>query len=810
MRFDWRNHDVNDGDAVDDEFTATGLTVVGGVPVATLHGVWENGDGAAIVPFLGSFNNPALTLGGATDFYANIHSNQFPGGAIRGQLVLLSTDAGETINGVAGTRNDILPGLGGNDIINGLAGNDTLDGGTGNDRMNGGAGNDTYVVGSTGDVVSEAVNQGIDTIRTTITRTLPVNVENLTLLGTAVINGTGNALANVMTGNAARNIFNGLTGNDIINGLGGNDTIDGGVGNDRMLGGIGNDTYTINSTGDVVTELANQGTDTLRTTITKTLPVNVENLVLLGVASISGTGNALANIITGNSGNNTLNGLGGVDRMIGGLGNDIYFVDHISDLVTEAGGAGTDTIRSTVSETLSLNVENLVLLGPANITGIGNNLANNITGNSGNNLIDGRGGADIMVGGLGNDTYLVDDGSDVVVEGLNQGTDTIQTLIDAVTMSANVDNMILLGASNIGGIGNSIANTITGNAGINALTGLGGADILAGGGGIDTLIGGGDNDTLNGGVADDILIGGTGADTMIGGTGADEFRIASPAEFAAGEVINGVAESGTIDTVVLATAGIYNFQNGNVQNIDRVSLTQDAAGYNIVVSDPMAKTAQGDSSDAAPELDIRASVTLTNGVTINASGVTAAGSIRIDGNPYGGADNFTGGAGDDALGSGAGNDVCVGGAGADIISGQSGADTITGGTGGDFFEGGADSDDFRYLGAADLNEADGIDTILDFAAGDQFDFSAIVLMHNIDAIFDKGNGIYASGTTADFFNNGGTDHSIAVQTNNSQGSTRVFVDTDNDGDYTPDFDLTIHCGNGNLAAVLTNASAYIV
>ncbi len=154
VRFDWRNHDVNDGDAVDDEFTATGLTVVGGVPVATLHGVWENGDGAAIVPFLGSFNNPALTLGGATDFYANIHSNQFPGGAIRGQLVLLSTDAGETINGVAGTRNDILPGLGGNDIINGLAGNDTLDGGTGNDRMNGGTGNDTYVVDSTGDVVT--------------------------------------------------------------------------------------------------------------------------------------------------------------------------------------------------------------------------------------------------------------------------------------------------------------------------------------------------------------------------------------------------------------------------------------------------------------------------------------------------------------------------------------------------------------------------------------------------------------------------------------------------------------------------------
>ena len=282
VRFGWRTHDVNDGDAVDDEFTATGLALSGGVPIATVHGVWENTDGAAIVPFLGSFNNPALALGGQTDFYANIHSSAFPGGAIRGQLTLLSTDAGEIVNGVVGTRNDILPGLGGNDIINGFAGNDTIDGGTGADRMNGGLGNDTYTVDNVGDLVTEAVSQGTDTIRSTITRTLPVNVENLTLLGAAVINGTGNTLTNVITGNAARNILLGGAGNDLLEGLGGNDTLDGGAGNDRMIGGLGNDTYTVNSTGDVVTELANQGTDTLRSTITKTLPVNVENLRVAG------------------------------------------------------------------------------------------------------------------------------------------------------------------------------------------------------------------------------------------------------------------------------------------------------------------------------------------------------------------------------------------------------------------------------------------------------------------------------------------------------------------------------------------------
>ena len=295
--------------------------------------------------------------------------------------IINGTSVTDLINGLAG--NDDLFGLAGNDrLLGGVGddklfggagadqllgedGNDLLDGGVGSDTMVGGRGNDVYVVDVSPDRAIElaGVGTGIDLVKAGASYSLGANVENLILTGALNINGTGNTLGNVMTGNAARNILRGLTGNDNINGLAGNDTIDGGVGNDRMAGGIGNDTYVVNSTGDVVVELANQGTDALRSTVTKILPANVENLVLLGAASISGTGNALANIITGNGGNNTLDGLGGVDRMIGGLGNDIYFVDHISDLVTEGGNAGTDTVRSTVSETLSLNVENLTLLG---------------------------------------------------------------------------------------------------------------------------------------------------------------------------------------------------------------------------------------------------------------------------------------------------------------------------------------------------------------------------------------------------------------------------------------------------------------
>ena len=121
VRFDWKNHDVNDGDANFDEFAVTRLAMSGNVPVATVRGVWETTDPVKLTGFLPSFNKAGLKLGDPIDFYANIHTNQFPGGAIRGQLTLLATDAAETINGLAGIRDDMLPGLGGNDTTTALA-----------------------------------------------------------------------------------------------------------------------------------------------------------------------------------------------------------------------------------------------------------------------------------------------------------------------------------------------------------------------------------------------------------------------------------------------------------------------------------------------------------------------------------------------------------------------------------------------------------------------------------------------------------------------------------------------------------------
>lgn len=143
-----------------------------------------------------------------------------------------------------GVGNDSLSGGSGSDTLIGSTGNDTLNGNLGIDSMSGGIGNDNYYVDNTGDIVVEGLNQGIDTVRATINYTLGSNLENLTLISTGNINGTGNTLDNMITGNIGNNSLNGGAGNDTLNGGAGNDTLIGSVGNDTLIGGAGNDTLT--------------------------------------------------------------------------------------------------------------------------------------------------------------------------------------------------------------------------------------------------------------------------------------------------------------------------------------------------------------------------------------------------------------------------------------------------------------------------------------------------------------------------------------------------------------------------------------
>jgi Ca2+-binding RTX toxin-like protein len=304
-----------------------------------------------------------------------------------------------------------------------------------NDNLN--EANKTFAINLSNPVNATLTNnKGIvtisDTLTANVTTTLPANVENLTLTGSANINGTGNAANNILTGNSGKNTLTGSAGNDTLNG---------GTGIDTLIGGLGNDTYQVDTTTDTITENANQGTDTVQSSVTYTLGNNLENLTLTGTANINGTGNTLNNIITGNSGNNILNGATGIDTLIGGLGNDTYQVDTNTDTITENANQGTDTVQSSVTYTLGNNLENLTLTGTTNINGTGNTLNNIITGNSGNNILNGATGIDTLIGGLGNDTLTGGAGSDkFTFNNRNEEIDTITDFLssqgDKITVSA--------------------------------------------------------------------------------------------------------------------------------------------------------------------------------------------------------------------------------------------------------------------------------------------------------------------------------------------------------------------------------------
>jgi Ca2+-binding RTX toxin-like protein len=253
--------------------------------------------------------------------------------------------------------------------------------------------------------------------------------------GTIIENATGGGGDDVIVGNDVDNILLGNAGADRLEGRLGNDTLNGGLGADAMLGGLGNDAYLVDDSGDLVTELASEGTDNVSSSISYTLTDNVENLVLTGSA-LNGTGNALDNAITGDAlgntllgglGNDTLTGLGGddtldggagADAMTGGLGNDLYFVDNAGDSVVELGGEGTDTVSSSISYTLGDNVENLILTGSAT-SGTGNGLNNVITGNGLSNTLNGGAGNDRLIGGDGLDFMTGGAGNDVFVGEIN-------------------------------------------------------------------------------------------------------------------------------------------------------------------------------------------------------------------------------------------------------------------------------------------------------------------------------------------------------------------------------------------------------
>jgi Ca2+-binding RTX toxin-like protein len=378
-----------------------------------------------------------------------------------------------------------------NNVLKGSTRQNLLDGGAGDDVMHGGGGDDTYVVDSSGDRVFELPGEGTELVRASASFVLPDEVEHLTLTGTAAIDGTGNALANTLTGNAAANRLAGgggndtyivdhsgdvviegpeegmdlvrssvsfvlgahveqlqLTGTAAINGTGNalDNLLRGNGATNVLTGRAGNDTYYIDRATDVVVEHAGEGVDTIRSTATYTLPADVENLVLEGYDPINGTGNVLDNRLIGNGGANTLqggagddhiDGGSGTDRMYGGPGDDYYRVNSTTDQVIESVGEGIDTVETLGDFTLGTNVEHLVLTMNAG-RGIGNSLANELTGSGADNRLEGLGGNDVLRGGPGQDTLIGGDGTDRYLYAAGDGSDT---LINSSTDAA-VDRLV--------------------------------------------------------------------------------------------------------------------------------------------------------------------------------------------------------------------------------------------------------------------------------------------------------------------------------------------------------------------------------
>jgi Ca2+-binding RTX toxin-like protein len=325
----------------------------------------------------GGFGADVLYGGDGNDFlYGASGNDSLEGG--NGRDVLAGEYGNDTLRGGdgndgmwGGTLNDLLLGEAGDDNMVGDAGNDTLAGGLGTDTMAGGTGDDRFEIGlgdgsdvifdiaGTADVL--ALGAGLtatgytrsgnnlivslssgDTVRIT-DHFAGKTVESLVLSNgtiTDLVNGInlrvlGTSAADTLNGWLGNDTIYGYAGNDRLFGLAGDDLLIGGSGTDTMTGGTGNDTYEVDSSGDLVVELAGEGADLVLSSITYALGSNVENLSLTGSANINGYGNNGDNVITGNSGNNILSGGNGIDVLLGGDGADMLY-----------GGNGDDILRS--------------------------------------------------------------------------------------------------------------------------------------------------------------------------------------------------------------------------------------------------------------------------------------------------------------------------------------------------------------------------------------------------------------------------------------------------------------------------------
>ena len=595
-----------------------------------------------------------------------------------------------------------------------------------------------------------------------MTNAVTISGAGLTGSNSITVVGTNLGGADTLTGGAGNDTIDGGAGVDTIHGGAGNDTITGGAGADILTGGLGADIFVIGAVADLAAGETINGTteagtiDTLRLNAAGTYNLSAFTTIT-NIDAIALNVNAAGfNLTVANSQVATADANGD------GIQNDLQ-------------------ISASLAMTNAVTISGAGLTGSNSITVVGTNLggADTLTGGAGNDTIDGGAGndtitggagADILTGGLGADIFVVGAVADLAAgETINGTTEagTIDTLrlnaagtynlsafttitnIDAIALNVNAagfnltvaNSQVATADANGDGIQNDLqisaslamTNAVTisgaGLTGSNSITvvgtNLGGADTLTGGAGNDTIDGGAGVDTIDGGAGNDTITGGAGADILTGGLGADIFVIGAVADLSAGETINGTTEAGTIDTLRLNTAGTYNLSAfTTITNIDAIALNVNAAGFNLTVANSQVATADANGDGIQNDLQISASLAMTNAVTISGAGLTGSNSITVVGTNLGGADTLTGGAGNDTIDGGAGNDTITGGAGADIL---------TGGLGADIFVVGAVADLAAGETINGTTEAGTIDTLRLNAAG-TYNLSAFTTITNIDAI----------------------------------------------------------------------------
>ncbi len=567
----------------------------------------------------------------------------------------------------------------------------------------------------------------------------------------------------VAHGGPGTDTFIGGADMDELNGGPGDDKLDGRGGADLMRGGAGNDQYHVDNVGDVIEELANGGTDTVRTSFAAyVLPDLLERLV--GTGSGQGLfGNAANNVIEGSPGNDLIDGGPGADAMDGAAGSDVYIVDEAGDSVHDSGWGDADEIRTALavySSAWNRSIEKLTGTSDGGQALTGSVSADIISGAGGNDVITGGGGADTLSGGGGADRFVYlspadsqSDRSDLIV-GFEPGLDTIDvsplgrvtlsftsgsdngtafTLVGVTrfyggeTMSIRVDGSV--GKSDliaeIGIVGTPYDDVLTGTAETDEIRGLDGSDGLYGRGG---------DDLLEGGAGIDLLDGGTGNDTMRGGDGGDLYMVDDQGD----EVVE-IPGEGSNDRVWTSLSS-YSL-TANVETLTGTSnagqtLTGNALA-NLITGGPGndtldggagADTMRGGDGDDVYIVDhagdfveetgegtdeIRtalAAYTLPGGAPVeNLRGLSAAGQA-LTGNARG--NQIVGGAGDDVIEGGVGADLLVGGGGADRFVYRSAWESVEGSR--DriaHFEQGADKIDLLALGMVRLSSSSAADGI---------------------------------------------------------------------------------------------------